>query len=96
MNRVFTAWAAANQTQASCLVAGEGPPRFGNGEVDPTSPILLWRIEVGTFEEAKAILNLRNGWEPYRPAGEAKPCSACGSLGYPEGSGECWKCGHAS
>ena len=91
MKRVFTAWRSSDGLQIS-LVHGEGPPRFANGELQPNCEVLLWRIEVGSYEEAMAIHRLRLGWEPYVPEGEAAPCPCCGSMYYPENSGQCWNC----
>jgi len=94
MNRVFTAWGDVDSGIASTLVEGEGPPRFCNGDIIPDSGQLLWRIEVGSAEEACAIRNLRNGWEPFAPIGEPQPCPNCGALHYPQDSGHCWRCEH--
>jgi GNAT superfamily N-acetyltransferase len=44
-------------------------------------------------EEAMAIHALRQGWAPYLPMGEAAPCPTCGSMYYPNGYGDCWRCG---
>jgi len=55
---------------------------------------LLYRFEAATPEEASAIHALRQGWEPFRPMGEASPCPTCGAFLYPEGSAECWR-GHS-
>lgn len=52
---------------------------------------LLYEFDVATFEEAKAIYNLRSGFKP-DDMGKTGICS-CGSIYYPEGSGVCWKCG---
>lgn len=54
---------------------------------------LLYSFEAATYEEAQALHNLRMGWGPYRPLGEPAPCPSCGAFYYPEGSGECWRCG---
>ena len=48
-----------------------------------------WRVEIGSYEEAMAIRNLRLGSGPYVPQGEAAPCPACGSMCYPEHSAQC-------
>jgi len=93
MRRVFTAWRSLDASQIS-LVPGEGPPRFANGELQPDCEVMLWRIEVGSYEEAMAVRNLRLGYEPYVPLGEASPCPNCGSLHYPESTGQCWNCNH--
>jgi len=54
---------------------------------------LLYAIEAHTLEEASAIHHLRQGWEPYVPMGEAKPCPKCNAHYFPMGSGQCWRCG---
>lgn len=53
---------------------------------------LLWSFTASTFEEAMSIQNLRCGYAPYNPIGQAEECSVCGSYYYPNGSAECWKC----
>jgi hypothetical protein len=45
-------------------------------------------------EEAMAIHALRQGWAPYCPMGESAPCPNCSASYYPEGYGDCWRCGH--
>ena len=94
MKRVFSAWGSVGDRLPHTLVYGEGPPRFVNGEVIRECEVCLWRIEVGTFEEASAIFNLRRGFEPYLPQGDAQPCPNCGVPFYPAGSGQCWNCEH--
>jgi hypothetical protein len=59
----------------------------------PDDAELLWEIEAATLEEARAIYHLRMGFEPYVPMGEWEPCPKCGAVFYPEGSGQCWRCG---
>lgn len=54
---------------------------------------LLWQIEAATLEEALAIYHLRMGFEPYVPQGECQSCPKCTAVFYPEGSGQCWRCG---
>jgi len=55
---------------------------------------MLHRIEADTPEEAHAVHNIKMGWEPYVPIGKPAPCPrGCGGFYYPEGSGECPKCG---
>jgi hypothetical protein len=54
----------------------------------------LYFIFADTWEEAMSIYYLRNGWEPYSPEGFPKECpNKCGFFYYPNGSGECPKCG---
>lgn len=93
MKRVFTAWRSLDGSQTS-LVAGEGPPRFADGALQPDCEVMLWRIEVGSYEEAMAIRNLRLGYEPHVPQGEPEPCPTCGSKYFPKASGQCWNCDH--
>ncbi len=91
--RIFTAWRSLDGLQLS-LVSGEVPPRFANGELQPDCDVLLWRIEVGSYDEAMAIRNLRLGYGPYVPHGDAAPCPACGAMYYPDSSAQCWNCDH--
>lgn len=92
MNRVFTAWGVEGHGGiATRLVEGEGPPESPDGHTH-----LLWRVEVGSFEEAQAVRNLRNGWEPFTPEGGPAACPECGALHYPTASGQCWRCEHVS
>jgi len=53
----------------------------------------LWEIEAATLEEANAIYHLRMGFEPFIPNGNPEQCPNCAAWFYPEGSGECWRCG---
>ncbi len=56
--------------------------------------VLLHVIMADTSEEAMAVHHIKMGWEPYKPAGNPQLCpNNCGSCFYPEGSGECPKCG---
>lgn len=55
---------------------------------------LLHIVHADTHEEAMTEHHSKMGWEPYKPMGEVKLCpKGCGSCFYPEGSGECPKCG---
>ncbi len=65
-----------------------------NKKILSGNSVLLYKIEAETYEEARAIHNLRQGWEPYKPMGEAHLCPECEAYFYPEDSGECWKCGY--
>jgi hypothetical protein len=55
---------------------------------------LLYEFVAETGEEAASIRNVRQGWAPYSPMGEAAPCPTCGTAYYPLGYGDCWRCGH--
>jgi len=90
--KVYTAWTDARGSTAS-LVGGEGPPQDNAGNKLPDCEVFLWRIEAATWEEACAIYHLRMGHGYYKANGPAKPCPKCNSMFYPEGSGECWRCG---
>lgn len=65
------------------------------GDTLPDDAIeLLYVIIADTFEEAGAVHNIKQGWEPYNPVGPAEKCpKKCGSMYYPYGSGECPNCG---
>jgi hypothetical protein len=56
--------------------------------------VLHYSFIAHTGEEAMAIHSLRQGWAPYLPMGEAAPCPTCNAPYYPEGYGDCWRCGH--
>jgi hypothetical protein len=89
---IFTSWGPKDAQSPCTLASGEDPPCFKDGTPEPDCEQLFWRIEAATWEEAMAIYHLRQGWEPYNPGVKAMPCPKCGSLFYPEGSGQCWKC----
>ena len=55
--------------------------------------VLLWEIDAHTYEEMMAIHNLRCGFGPYNPMGEPENCPQCSAYFYPQGSGDCWRCG---
>ena len=55
---------------------------------------LRYAFPASTYEEAAAIHNLRQGWAPYCPMGAAASCPKCDAKYYPQGSGDCWRCGH--
>ena len=59
----------------------------------PQDAVMEYAIEADTFEEACAIHNLRQGFGAYKPMGEPQPCPKCNAWFYPQGSGECWRCG---
>ena len=92
MRRVFTAWSETDGGEITCFGLGEDRPKTGNGEPLWNCVFPVWRVEAGSWEEAMTIYNFRLGYTPYKPVGEAAPCPNCGSLHYPEGSGQCWNC----
>lgn len=53
----------------------------------------LYEFAAATAEEASSIHNLRMGFGPYKPMGEPAPCPRCAAWFYPQGSGQCWRCG---
>ena len=55
--------------------------------------VLLWEIDAHTYEEMMAIHSLRCGFGPYNPTGEPENCPKCNGYFYPQGSGDCWRCG---
>ena len=57
--------------------------------------VLLHEIIASTGEDAMAQHHEKMGWEPYRPQGDSVPCpNDCGENYYPEGYGDCPRCGH--
>lgn len=87
MKKLYSVWVRKGEAVAHTLIKGESPLPF-----DPECEEKLYSFEAATWEEAMAIYALRQGWSPYKPAGEATPCPACGATYYPKGSGECWQC----
>ncbi|WP_133296174.1 hypothetical protein [Zooshikella ganghwensis] len=91
---IYTAWGIEDDAGPCMLIAGDKPLTFNDGSVDPDCQKKYYTISACTWEEAMAIYYLRQGWDPYRPEGEAKACPQCGALLYSEGSGQCWSCNH--
>ena len=91
---IFTAWGMEEDEYPHALVGGDKPITFGDGSTDPECEKAFYTIEACTWEEAMAIYYIRQGWDPYRPNGEATPCPECGALHYSHGSGSCWQCDH--
>ncbi len=61
MNRVFSAWSDVEGGEITGFWMGEERPKTGNGEPLENCVVPLWRIEVGSFEEAMAVYNIRRG-----------------------------------
>jgi len=91
MKRVFSAWGMEGCELAYRLAEGTDRPPHSE-----ETPRLLWTVEAGSFEEAMAIRNLRNGWEPYCPSGEPSACPKCAAIYYPDDFGQCWRCDHVA
>jgi len=63
------------------------------GLLNPKS-LLMFQIQAETYEEAMAVRNIKLGWSPYVPNGEAALCpNGCGGVHYPDGYRECPNCG---
>ena len=92
MKRIYTAWGLESESFPHILVGGDEPLTYANGEIDPDCEKIFWQIEACSWEEASSINNLRLGYGPYYPMGDAEPYPNCGALYYPSGSGECWSC----
>lgn len=92
MRRIYTAWTDVVGGEITGFFSGEERPRTGNDEPMPDCVFPVWRVKVGSHEEAMAIYNIRRGWGPYRPLGDPAPCPQCGAAYYPEGSAQCWHC----
>jgi hypothetical protein len=56
--------------------------------------VLQYSFVAHSGEEAMAIHALRQGWAPYLPMGDAGACPTCNATYYPQGYGDCWRCGH--
>ena len=88
----YETWYNRKENSTTCATSEEIARQRAKGLIGPDAE-LLYRLEAATFEEALAILNLRMGYEPYQPRGRPAPCPRCGANYYPEGSGQCWRCG---
>ena len=75
------------------LTTAENALEYRQNGLIPQDAVMEYAIEAETSEEANAIHNLRQGWGAYNPMGEPQPCPKCSAWFYPEGSGECWRCG---
>ena len=89
---IYSAWGRKSDEFPCMLVHGEGPLKYNDGTADPDCQKIFYTITACNSEEATAIYHLRQGWEPYRPAGKPAKCPRCKALFYPEGSGQCWSC----
>ena len=90
MLRKYEAWETED---GACFFSSD---QLSAHEKNPAMKLVkkLFEVEAHTGEEASAIYHLRMGWEPYKPMGEAEPCPKCGAWFYPQGSGDCFRCGH--
>lgn len=85
MLKEYTYWLSCDETEGYISVADHVP--------DLNDYNKIYSIYAETWEEAMAIHNLREGYSPYYPEGEAEICLNCSNFYYPKGSGECF-CGH--
>lgn len=91
--RVFQVWLDPPDNGLTLTVFQNVQTHRDNGQLSDEAR-LLYEIVAETYEEAMAIHYLRQGWAPYVPTGEAMPCPQCSTPFYPEGSGDCWRCGN--
>jgi hypothetical protein len=91
--RVFQVWFDPEDNGLLLTVFHNVQANRDNGQLSDDAK-LLYEIVTETYEEAMAIHYLRQGWAPYVPMGEAAPCPKCTTPYYPEGSGDCWRCGN--
>ena len=93
MRKVYEAWIDEVER---CVTLGDLENiqwQLSHGALKTTAR-LLHRFEADTVEEANAVLHIKMGWEPYVPMGEPASCpKGCGGVYYPQGSGDCPKCG---
>lgn len=93
MKKQYEAWSDPVDNSV-CLSLTERIQEMREQGLPSQGAKLLYRIEADTAEEANAVHNIKMGWGPYRPIGEAVSCpNNCGAMFYPEGSGECPNCG---
>jgi hypothetical protein len=91
--RIFQVWFDPADNGLLLTVFQNVQANRDNGQLSDDAR-LLYEIVTETYEEAMAIHYLRQGWAPYVPMGEAAPCPQCTTPYYPEGSGDCWRCGN--
>lgn len=94
MLKKYTFWMRKDGSEGT-ISQGEEIPKFGNGtpmfckkDVD-----IIYVMQAETWEEAMSIHNLRQGYNPYIPGGQAEICPECSNYYYPSGSGKCF-CGY--
>ena len=92
VKRIYQCWKSSDRTDITFATI-EGIKELKQKGLIPEDAYLEYTLEAATFEEACAIHDLRQGWGAYKPMGEAEPCPKCNSWFYPQGSGECWRCG---
>jgi hypothetical protein len=93
MFKEYQAWSDPTDNSTTLTLAENIKEQLAEGILSPNAG-LIYKIEAHTFEEASAIHHLRMGWGPYIPIGEPRQCpNQCGSMFYPDGSGECPNCG---
>lgn len=89
----MTRYQAFEQSDGPLLVTEDNARTLRELDILLPTDILLYEFDAATPEEASAIHNLRQGFEPYKPMWEAARCPDCNAWYYPEGSGICWRCG---
>lgn len=90
---MYTRYKAFEQGDGPLLTTEENAEHLRKSGLILPEDKILYEFDAHTPEEACAIHHLRQGFEPYKPVGEPKPCPRCGSTYYPESSGVCWHCG---
>ncbi len=91
--RIYQCWADPADSSLSLLQAQKVAEHRSLGLMSDAATV-VYEFAAHTGEEAMAIHCLRQGWAPYLPMGDAAPCPKCGAAYYPEGYGDCWRCGH--
>ena len=92
---MLTKYRAYKSESESCMmvtVAGK-EDKLRQQHMFAADNVLLWKIDVHTFEEMMAIHNLRCGFEPYNPMSEPENCPRCAAYYYPQGTDDCLRCG---
>lgn len=90
---VYECWSNPVDSSLSLLRFQDVAANRARGQLSNRA-IKLYSFIAHTGEEAMAIHALRQGWAPYVPMGETAPCPTCQTPFYPQGYGDCWRCGH--
>jgi hypothetical protein len=90
---VYECWSDPEDNSITLLRTQDVAAVRAQGQISDRAT-LSYSFVAHTGEEAMAIHALRQGWAPYLPHGEAAPCPTCNTPFYPQGYGDCWRCGH--
>lgn len=93
MKKRYEAWEDDQSLEITFSTAEGIEEDKANGRLSKDSRI-IFSIYASTWEEANFTYYEFMDWGTYEPPGELALCpNSCGATYYPEGSGECPKCG---